>query len=547
MKFLYLLPKPKQERRNMIKNYLTKALLSLLLISGIGSVSAQNQNGKMCVEANVGLREYLGDLGSSLFFQRKPTYQGGGINFGYQINPLFDAVANVSFGDVGFARKFDWRTEPAKYQSFRANTADFTLGARFRFNNGIIMSEESKVAPYVYAGFGGYYCHTTVRWGSQNDINNTLTDIGTQVQGGLGVSFYLSDKIGLRWSWTGTYTFNDRWDGANNPTSADPIATPLVNKVWKTNDLWGYHAIGITYVFGEGSGPGKPKDSDEDGVPNKYDLCKNTPEKYRNFVDSVGCPADRDKDSILDADDVCPDIKGLRKFNGCPDTDGDGIEDSKDKCPKDAGPVELNGCPDKDGDGVIDSEDKCPDVAGLKEFAGCPDKDGDGVEDSQDKCPDKAGSIEGQGCPDTDGDGVYDNIDVCPNKPGTAAMKGCPEIKVETRRAIEQAAKNIFFETNKDVLKTESYDDIDKLVAILKEYPEAKVTIEGHTDSDGDDAKNLDLSQRRADAVVAYMLAHGISPERMTAIGYGETKPKVPNTSALNKALNRRVEIVVSY
>jgi len=138
-------------------------------------------------------------------------------------------------------------------------------------------------------------------------------------------------------------------------------------------------------------------------------------------------------------------------------------------------------------------------------------------------------------------------VDVCPTKVGTAANKGCPEIKVETKKAIEQAAKNIFFETAKDVLKKESYDDVDKLVSILKEYPEAKVTVEGHTDSDGDDAANLDLSQRRADAVVTYMLGKGISPERMTAVGFGETKPKAENTNAVNKALNRRVEIVVTY
>jgi outer membrane protein OmpA-like peptidoglycan-associated protein len=530
----------------MIKNYLSYAFLSLISLFGIKNAVAQNSNGRMCVEANAGIREYLGDLGSSLFFQQKPIHQGGGVNFGYQINNLFDAVVNFSAGDVGYARKFDWRTEPAKYQSFRANTADFTLGARFRFNNDIIMPVDAKVAPYIYAGFGGYYCHTTVRWGSQNEIKNTLTDLGTQVQGGLGINFYLSDKIGLRWSWTATYTFNDRWDGANNPTATDPIATPLVNKIWKTNDLWSYHSIGITYLFGESSVT-RCKDKDDDGICDKFDLCKGTPEKYKKYVDSVGCPADRDKDSILDADDACPDVKGLRKFNGCPDTDGDGIEDKLDNCPKDAGLAEFNGCPDSDGDGVQDSEDKCPNVAGLKEFAGCPDRDGDGVEDGQDKCPDVKGTIEGRGCPDTDGDGVYDDMDVCPTKPGKPELKGCPEIKIETKRAIEQAAKNIFFETNKDVLKKESYDDVDKLVSILKEYPEAKVTIEGHTDSDGDDAKNMDLSQRRADAVVAYMLAHGIAPDRMTAVGYGETKPKVPNTSALNKALNRRVEIVVTY
>lgn len=528
----------------MIKKYLGKSLLTLSLVSATLAVQAQTADAPLCIEGNFGLREYLGDQGSSLFFQRKPDYQGGGLNFGYYINPLFDGVANVSFGDVGYQRTVDWLTQPWKYQSFRANTLDLTLGARFKF--GALIAEEAKVVPYLYGGFGGYYVHSQVRWGNQNDIQNAFTDMGAALQGGVGVSFNLSPVLGLRWSWTGTYTMNDRWDGRNTPPTSDP-SMPLVNGLWKTNDLWGYHAIGITYSFGASRGPSKCKDKDMDGVCDKYDLCKNTPEKYRNHVDSVGCPADRDRDSILDADDLCPDVWGLRKFSGCPDTDGDGIEDKVDVCPKEAGSADLQGCPDKDGDGVADKDDHCPGTAGLKEFAGCPDTDGDGIEDEMDKCPNHKGTAEGEGCPDTDGDGVYDHLDKCPTKPGTASNKGCPEIKVETRRAIEQAAKNIFFETNKDILKRESYDDIDKLVAILKEYPEAKVTIEGHTDSDGDDAKNLDLSQRRADAVVAYMLSKGIAPDRMAAVGFGETKPKVPNNSALNKALNRRVEIVVSY
>ncbi len=537
----------------MIKNYLSKALLSLFSIAAIGNVSAQNQNGKMCVEANVGLREYLGDLGSSLFFGKKPNYQGGGINFGYQLSPLFDGVVNATFGDVGFKRITEWRAGPGKFQSFRANTADFTLGARFRFNNDIIMPIESKVAPYIYAGFGGYYCHTSVRWGEQNEISRNLTDFGTQVQGGLGVSFNLSDNIGLRWSWTGTYTFNDRWDGANNPASADPIATPLVNKVWKTNDLWGYHAIGITYIFGEGQGPTKCKDKDLDGVCDKFDLCKGTPEKYQKYVDSVGCPADRDKDSVLDADDACPDVKGLVKYSGCPDTDGDDIEDKLDKCPNLAGLPEFNGCPDTDGDGIQDTEDNCPNVAGLKEFNGCPDTDGDGIEDRLDKCINKAGVVAGEGCPDTDGDGVYDNIDVCPDKPGVAELKGCPAFKKEVVAQIALAAKGINFETNSDVIKAESFDDLDNLVKLLNQYAEAKVEVQGHTDNSGDKdvakrkIKNQDLSQRRAESVKKYLESHGVSPERLTAVGYGEEQPIADNNSAAGKTKNRRVDFKLKY
>lgn len=532
---------------------MTRTLLSLIFLAGVGSAFSQDQNGKMCVEANVGFREYLGDLGSSLFFARKPIHQGAGINFGYNINPLLDAVVNFSTGDVGFSRIDPWRTEPGKYRSFLANTADFTIGARFRFNNGMMLPEESKIAPYIYAGFGGYYCHTTVRFGSQNDINNTLTDFGTQVQGGIGIGFHIHPQIGLRWSWTGTYTFNDRWDGANNPPGTDPVAEPLVNKVWKTNDLWGYHSIGITYTFGGETDPTKCKDKDDDGICDKIDMCKGTIEKYRNFVDSVGCPADRDKDSVLDADDACPDVKGLKKFNGCPDTDGDGVEDKLDQCPTVAGLPEFNGCPDGDGDGIEDRNDECPAVAGSKEYAGCPDSDGDGIEDRKDKCPKQAGVAEGHGCPDTDGDGIYDDVDVCINKPGVAALKGCPEVKKEVADKIALAAKGINFETNSDVIKAESFDDLDALVKLLNEYPEAKVSIEGHTDNTGDKdvtkrkAKNLDLSQRRAESVKRYLESHGVAPERLSATGFGEEKPIADNNTPAGKGKNRRVDFKLAY
>jgi hypothetical protein len=60
-------------------------------------------------------------------------------------------------------------------------------------------------------------------------------------------------------------------------------------------------------------------------------LCKNTEPKYRRYVDSVGCPADTDKDGILDADDKCPDVAGPAEFKGCPDSDGDGIQDKVGK------------------------------------------------------------------------------------------------------------------------------------------------------------------------------------------------------------------------
>jgi outer membrane protein OmpA-like peptidoglycan-associated protein len=252
-------------------------------------------------------------------------------------------------------------------------------------------------------------------------------------------------------------------------------------------------------------------------------------------------------DSIYDADDDCPKIWGLRAFNGCPDTDKDGIQDKMDDCPTVAGLADFKGCPDTDGDGIADKDDKCPGVAGLKEFAGCPDTDGDGTEDSKDKCPTKPGPVAGEGCPDTDGDGIYDNIDRCPDKPGVVALKGCPEMKQEVIAKMKRAAQGIFFETGKDVIKPESFKNLNDLVTILNDFPEASVEIQGHTDDVGADNANLLLSQSRANSVKKYLIEHGVSEGRLTANGYGETKPIADNKTAAGKALNRRVEFVLTY
>ena len=102
---------------------------------------------------------------------------------------------------------------------------------------------------------------------------------------------------------------------------------------------------------------------------------------------------DADKDGISDKKDKCPDVPGLKEFEGCPDTDADGIPDNLDGCPEEAGPEENNGCPDTDGDGVLDKDDACVDVAGLVELNGCPDTDADGIMDSEDECPEEAGDL----------------------------------------------------------------------------------------------------------------------------------------------------------
>ena len=103
----------------------------------------------------------------------------------------------------------------------------------------------------------------------------------------------------------------------------------------------------------------------------------------------------------------------------------------------------------------------------------------------------------------------------------------------------------IYFDSGKDIVKPESYGSVKEIAAVLKENPEVKIMIVGHTDSDGNDAMNLDLSKRRAANVKNYLVKEfGIGAERISTDGMGETQPLVPNSSVENKAKNRRVEFI---
>lgn len=230
------------------------------------------------------------------------------------------------------------------------------------------------------------------------------------------------------------------------------------------------------------------------------------------------------------------------------DADGDGVVDSKDQCPNTPKgvAVDAKGCPiDSDGDGVADYLDKCPNTpAGTAvDSTGCPlDSDGDGVADYQDKCPNTPSgvAVDATGCPlDTDGDGVADYLDKCPDTPAGTKVdtNGCPAI------LITLTGVNFAFNSSKIDVKSEHI--LDEAVAALNQAISVDIRIEGHTDSVGSEAYNLKLSQKRADAVKAYLVAHGIAASRLTTLGMGEAQPVASNNTAEGRYQNRRVEFHV--
>ncbi len=260
---------------------------------------------------------------------------------------------------------------------------------------------------------------------------------------------------------------------------------------------------------------------------------------------------DTDNDGIYDKNDACPEVAGLKAFNGCPDTDGDGIKDSEDNCPNEAGTAAMNGCPDTDEDGIADKDDSCPKIKGTKANNGCPDSDNDGVIDSKDACPKVKGPKENKGCPwpDTDGDNILDKDDNCPKVAGVASNKGCPKpkpVEVITKEAqaeLDAYAKTIFFNSAKSSFKNGVSAKLDAIYEIMKKYPNANFSIDGHTDSQGSDKLNKRLSESRAAAVKDYLVSKGLSAVRLSSYGYGEEYPIDTNKTRAGRANNRRVEI----
>jgi outer membrane protein OmpA-like peptidoglycan-associated protein len=104
----------------------------------------------------------------------------------------------------------------------------------------------------------------------------------------------------------------------------------------------------------------------------------------------------------------------------------------------------------------------------------------------------------------------------------------------------------ILFEFDKAVIRPESFELMDEITQVIKDNPRIKkISIEGHTDDDGKASYNTKLSQKRADSVMKYLVEHGVEPERLTAKGFGEDVPLVPNDTEENKEKNRRVEFII--
>ena len=253
------------------------------------------------------------------------------------------------------------------------------------------------------------------------------------------------------------------------------------------------------------------KDTDKDGIEDRFDADPNRAEDFDGYQDKDGAPDyDNDRDGIPDIQDRAPnekeDIDGFEDSDGIPDhdNDGDGIMDIADTCP--------NEPEDKDG---YQDEDGCPDY----------DNDGDSIPDTVDKCPDKREIMNG-----------FEDEDGCPDERPS-------EILVSKGSSLLLSGVN--FNSGSANLSRESFNELNVIIDILKKQPDIVIEIRGYTDSIGKASTNQRLSENRAEAVRQYFVRSGIESMRLRVVGYGEKDPVASNKTSEGRAKNRRIEMIL--
>jgi outer membrane protein OmpA-like peptidoglycan-associated protein len=236
--------------------------------------------------------------------------------------------------------------------------------------------------------------------------------------------------------------------------------------------------------------------------------------------------ADTDGDGLSDGDEVL-------KYHTDPlkkDTDGDGLSDGDEVLKYHTDPLKA----DTDGDGLSDGEE----VLQYHTDPNNPDTDGDGLSDGYEVNTLGTNPLNR----DTDGDGVPDNLDECPLTPGTPENHGCPPKPMLGQSLL---ISGIEFETGKSNILSSSDTVLSQADSTLRANPTIRVSINGHTDNQGDSTANKRLSLERASAVRDYLIRHGISADRLEVRGYGQDAPIAPNSTPEGRAKNRRIEFII--
>ena len=457
------------------------ALASLVL-----GASAQNQDKKWAIGANVVRSVYTGDLGDTFFDFDKQLNIGGGLTINRYLNRFFDLGLYGSWSKLGFSKYSveDWPTLQEWYAISNINedgtreweatnfktSGIFNANLQLRFK--FLGNDNARIVPYLLVSGGavGYdnlrtefrsgdgttaYNYRALNW--QNESNPVFA---MTIGSGGGFDIRLSRAISLRYQFDAMWTDHDNRDFV--------LSGNQHGDAWN-NDWQFQHSLGLVWSFGKQRERRVVErivevvpaivDSDGDGVPDDIDECPNTPRGCR--VDAVGCPID------------------------------------------------------SDGDGVCDGLDRCPNTtAGV--------------------------AVDAHGCPiDTDGDGVPDYLDKCPNERGPASNDGCPVVVADIQPAV------VNFATSSYTLNAAATRTLDTMVSTLQANAGVQVKIEGHTDSTGSTEYNRALANSRANAVRQYLVQKGIAADRIVSTeGFWYSRPVGNNQTVAGRAANRRAEVI---
>ncbi|MGF7138070.1 OmpA family protein [Roseimarinus sediminis] len=426
-----------------------------------------------------GTIQYRGELGNQL--GKFAQWQGGyGLGLSYYLSPSFNVGLRSGYNYLSINNS---ETPPL---SMFGNSYTVTGSIEYKFSNGYLLKENDLFQPYLKTEIGMMYGRT---WGKSQDLNGMTYSLNLS-----NACLYLGGGSKIRLG-TKLQTFIEFGNFLTSAVGIDGAkSSPNKDLLFRIN-------AGVILLFG------RMKDSDNDDVADKIDLCPDTPKGV--IVDEIGCPIDRDNDRIADYLDQCPDEYGTNITRGCPDRDGDGIPDKDDECPNEPGIVENKGCPD-----II------PEIEPIFK---------------EQKLP--AGMTY-----DSDGDGIADHIDECPNIPGSLENRGCPPVAKVARWKTDIVIPPVHFTSGGTFITDFSRGRLNRLIEFLNENPTLNVWMFGHTDAIGSSDINQKISEIRVEIVANYLIEKGISPARIHSIGFGESFPVSFGRTSADMLRNRRIE-----
>ena len=470
-----------------------------------------NQVGRTAIGIQGGVNMWINDLDT-----RKITL-GGDLFVRHHITRLFSLGLQYEYvtlaADNGTLKPADF---VLKHSKLTADGYALDVMTWWHFAPGKTFS------PYAFVGVGGFYYDRKVEgdaaFPSASTSHSIHVPLGVGAEIALSKTATVSCEVGAR-------ILDQTTDFL--PTGGSTILG---------TDWYPTARIGLAYYLGSSD----DDDNDGDGLTNGYEKSIGTNMEV----------ADTDGDGLSDYEEVV-------KYHTNPtvaDSDGDGLKDGEEVMTYHTSPLDK----DTDHDGLTDGEE-------VSQFRTDPlkaDTDGDGLSDNEEVRTTKTDPLKA----DTDGDGLKDGAEVKTHRTnplkadtdggtvndGTEVTRGTNPLdpsddvpkpaapKVEVGKAI--VLEGIVFQTSKAVIEPQSEETLQQAYQVLAENPEIAVEIRGYTDNVGKAAANVKLSQRRADAVKAWLVAKGIPAERIGTKGMGAASPIADNTTPEGRAKNRRIE-----